>query len=107
MNDYYASLRERAERAFQKQPITNFKNRIRAIIGPDAAQVEGTAQEALNVLTKGEEEPTPLQLAALEIAIRTMRPALLSKDGELPELEDEVAGSFSEWESFRGSVKQF
>ena len=106
MNDYYASLRERADRAFQKQPISNFKSRIRAIIGPDAAQVEGPAQDALNALTN-DQEPTPLQLAALEIAIRTMRPALLSKNGELPELEDEVAGIFDEWESFRGSVKPF
>lgn len=106
MSDYYDTLRERAERAFQKKPIAEFKNRIRAIIGPAAAQVQGPAQDALNALSNGE-DPTPAQLAALELAIRTMRPAPLSKNGELPELEEEVASSFVEWEGFRNSVKPF
>ena len=106
MSDYYDSLRERAGRAFQKKPIADFENRVRAIIGPAAAQVQGPAQDALNALNNGE-EPTPAQLAALELAIRTMRPAPLSKNGELPALEDEVASNFLEWEGFRSSVKPF
>ena len=106
MSEYYESLRERADRAFQKKPIADFQNRVRAIIGPAAAQVQGPAQDALNALNNGD-EPTPMQLAALELVIRTMRPAPLSKNGELPELEDEVASSFIEWEGFRVSVKPF
>jgi V8-like Glu-specific endopeptidase len=106
MSDYYDSLRERADRAFQKKPIADFENRVRAIIGPAAADVQGPAQDALNALNNGE-EPTPTQLAALELAIRTMRPAPLSKNGELPELEDEVASNFVDWEGFRSSVKPF
>lgn len=106
MSDYYNSLRERANRAFQGKPIADFQNRVRAIIGPAAAQVAGPAQEALNALSNGE-EPTPTQLAALELVIRTLRPALLSKNGVLPELEPEVAPSFEEWEGFRATVKPF
>jgi V8-like Glu-specific endopeptidase len=106
MSDYYDSLRERAERAFQNKPIANFQNRVRAIIGPAAAQVQGSAQEALNALHNGE-EPTPMQLAALELVIRTMRPAPLSKNGELPELDEDIAPSFVEWEGFRVTVKPF
>jgi V8-like Glu-specific endopeptidase len=106
MNDYYDSLRRRADRAFQKRPIADFQNRVRAIIGPAAAQVQGPAQDALNALSNGE-QPTPMQLAALELVIRTMRPAPLSKNGELPELDDEVASSFADWEGFRASVKPF
>ena len=105
MSDYYDSLRERADRAFQKKPIA-IQGRVRAIIGPTAGEVEGPAQDALNALNNGE-EPTPKQLAALELAIRTMRPAPLSKNGELPQLEDEVASNFVEWEGFRSSVKPF
>jgi V8-like Glu-specific endopeptidase len=106
MSNYYDSLRERADRAFQQKPIADFQNRVRAIIGPAAAQAQGLAQEALNALHNGE-EPTPSQLAALELVIRSMRPAPLSMNGELPELDEDVASSFVEWEGFRASVKPF
>jgi len=106
MSDYYDSLRERAERAFQQNPIANFQNRVRAIIGPAAAQVQEAAQEAIDALNNGD-KPTPMQLAALELAIRTMRPAPLSKNRELPDLEPDIASNFADWEDFRGSVKPF
>ncbi|MEP7153019.1 MAG: serine protease [Nitrospira sp.] len=105
MSDYLDSLRDRADRAFQKKPLADFQIRVRAIIGPAATQL-GPAQDALNALHNGE-EATPTQLAALELVIRTMRPAPLSKNGELPELENEVASCFVDWESFRVSVKPF
>jgi S1-C subfamily serine protease len=106
MNEYCASLLERAVRAFQKKPVAEFASRVRAIIGPAAAAMQGDAQRAMIILSDGE-EPTPKQLAALELVIRAMRPALLSKDGELPELEDDIAPSFPEWAGFRASVKPF
>jgi len=106
MSDYFKNLGERADRAFQNRPIAEFKDRVRAIIGPVAAQLQGPAQEALDAI-KQKREPTPKQLAALELVIRTMRPAPLSKNGELPELEEELNAIFVEWENFRVSVKPY
>jgi V8-like Glu-specific endopeptidase len=106
MSDYYKNLSARADRAFQNKPIADFKDRVRAIIGSALAELQGPAQEALNAIRQ-DKEPGPKQLAALELVIRTMRPAPLSKNGELPDLEEELASIFVEWESFRASVKPF
>lgn len=106
MSDYYKNLSERADRAFQNRPIADFKARVRAIIGPVATELQGPAQEALDAI-KQKREPSPKQLAALELVIRTMRPAPLSKNGELPDLEEELASIFVEWEGFRASVKPY
>ncbi|MEN3325390.1 MAG: serine protease Do [Acidobacteriota bacterium] len=104
MGDYYDNIRKRAEGSFQNRPIADFLDRIKAIVGPAAAELQGPAQEALDAIRQNR-EPSPKQLAALELVIRTMRPAPLSKQGELPDLEQELASIFVEWEAFRVAVK--
>jgi V8-like Glu-specific endopeptidase len=107
MSEYHERLLARANRAFQDKPISEFTKRVRAIIGPAAGQVqEQFAQEALAALSN-DERPTPKQLAALELVIRTMRPAPLSRNGELETLDPDVAPCFKDWESFRANVKPF
>jgi V8-like Glu-specific endopeptidase len=106
MDAYHQQLLERADRAFNKQPIDAYAKRIKAIIGPPAEAYQGLAQQAMEALRNGE-TPTPKQLAALELVIRLMRPALLSKSRELENLDPEVAPSFPPWDDFRTSVKPF
>ncbi|MCP3139260.1 trypsin-like serine peptidase [Pyxidicoccus xibeiensis] len=95
-------LRARAARAFQKATAEQVIGRLRAIIGPTAQ--EGLVRDALSALQNGE-LPTPMQMAALEQAIRVFRPSLLSKGGQLPPLSPEVGASFPDWEGFRAAVK--
>jgi hypothetical protein len=106
MNDYHQQLLGRAERAFNKAPIAVYNKRVRAIIGPQAEIYQGLAEEAMEALKNGE-VPTPKQLAALEMVIRVMRPAPLSKKADIEVLDSEVALSFPHWNSFRSSVKPF
>lgn len=108
MDDYYTRLLHRAQRAFQNQPIATVTGRARAIIGPAADKMPQQAQEALDALKNGAgKEPSPEQLAALELAIRMMRPSVLSKDGQLPALEAETAAIFPAWATFSASIKPY
>lgn len=100
--DELEQLRARAQRAFQKATPEQVASRFRAIVGPTAQ--EGLVREALDALNQGE-LPTPMQLAALENAIRVFRPSLLSRGGQLPELSPEVGAAFPEWNDFRNAVK--
>jgi S1-C subfamily serine protease len=68
--------------------------------------LQGLAQEALKLLDKGE-HPSPSQLAALEEVIRSMRPSLLSKAGQLPQIDPEIASCFKHWDLFCSSVRPF
>jgi S1-C subfamily serine protease len=108
VDDYYTRLLQRAQRAFQNQPIATVTGRARAIIGPAADKMPQQAQEALDALKNGAgKEPSPEQLAALELAIRMMRPSVLSKDGQLPGLEAETAAIFPAWVTFSASIRPF
>jgi S1-C subfamily serine protease len=106
VSDYEKLLLERAKRAFNQQPIAAYTNRIRAIIGPPAGELQGLAKEAMDALGNGE-VPTPKQLAALELVIRLMRPAPLCKEGRPDDLDTEVAPSFPLWDSFRTALRPF
>jgi S1-C subfamily serine protease len=106
MDDYLKSLLQRADRAFQGKPIPTV-GRVRAIVGA-GAKMPDDAQAALDVLSNGEgAEPTPEQLQALEKAIRIMRPSLLSRSGQLPELEPDTAPIFPAWPAFSAAITPY
>jgi S1-C subfamily serine protease len=100
-------LRDRAERAFGRVTITRAWESRRAIVGahnmPPGDQAD-LAQQALELL-RGGRMPSPAQLAALELSIRMLRPAPLSRAGVLDDLPDEAAAVFSAWPRFREAVK--
>ena len=107
MSENRERMLARANRTFQNKPVIEFTKRVRAIIGPGAGQIQvQLAQDALSAWDNGE-DPTPKQLAALELVIRTMRPAPLSRNGELEKLDADVAPCFKDWESFRANIKPF
>lgn len=104
-------LRARAERTFAGRPIDQALAKVRTIVGiPSIPDGEETAQVALDKLQNGE-EPTPVELAALELVIRLMRPAPLSRNGMLDPLPTESGSNLYNpdtedlWNSFRESVK--
>lgn len=109
MDTYLQQLRARATRAFNNNPISSALNRVRAIVGPAVALAEETdapAQRALDALNNGK-TPTPVQLAALELVIRAMRPAPLSQNGQLEDLPADAAHAFGQWSSFQDRVKPY
>jgi S1-C subfamily serine protease len=105
-------LRARAERTFAGRPIDQALAKVRAIVGiPNVPpHGEAAAQVALDKLQNGE-EPTPVELAALELVIRLMRPAPLSRNGMLDPLPTEPGSNLYNpnteklWNAFRESVK--
>jgi S1-C subfamily serine protease len=104
-------LQARAERTFAGRPIDQALAKVRAIVGiPNVPESEATAKVALEKLQNGE-EPTPVELAALELVIRLMRPAPLSRNGMLDPLPTEPGSNLYNpnteqlWNSFRESVK--
>jgi S1-C subfamily serine protease len=102
-------LLERAERAFKGLPVTEVMQRVRAIIGSGAmpATEQGRlAQQALDAL-RNMQRPTPMQLSALELVIRLMRPAPLSKAGVLEDVADDIKPNFNHWSRFRELVAPY
>jgi S1-C subfamily serine protease len=109
-----ASLLERADRALGNQPVATAVAKVRAIIGvPQVPDSETAAQAALDKLKGGREEPTPAELAALELVVRMMRPAPLSKHGELDPLPSAPGSStynpelVKKWDAFREAVRPY
>jgi S1-C subfamily serine protease len=85
-----ANLLARARRAFGEHEVGEAVAKFRAIIGPPLIPLsEPDAQSAWNKLENGE-DPTPLELASLELVIRLMRPAPLSENGKLADLPDDA-----------------
>src|SRR2546426_8785412 len=112
MDNYYEQLRLRAERTFHQVSMQEALNDTRGIVGPKIApgdDPDGLAQQALDKLQEGDLDnlPSPKELAALELVIRTMRPAPLSQDGELKSLSPKFVTVFGNWDNFRQSVKPF
>jgi S1-C subfamily serine protease len=109
MTDPLEELHGRARRAFGRVTIAQAWAGRRAVVGPrnmppgDQAEL---AQQALDLLQAGR-APSPAQLAALELSIRMLRPAPLSRQGELDDLPDEAAADFPDWPRFRAAVKPF
>ena len=100
------SLRRRAQRVFGNTEADAALKRVRAIVGTTnlPAGFEGElAKAALCKLKDPEaEEPTPRELAALEMMLRMMRPAPKFEKGKLEELtEPEFAQAFPNWKAFQ------
>jgi S1-C subfamily serine protease len=64
------------------------------------------AQQALDRM-RSLQRPTPQQLTALEYLIRLMRPAPLSKNGTLENMDADLSKTFPDWTTFRESVKPY
>lgn len=96
------ALLDRFQRASGGVPVALVLKRYRAIVGPQYARVPAV-QDALEALRNGQ-VPTPTQLAALEEAIRTLRPALLFEAGQLADLSDDGRGAFPGWGALRAAV---
>lgn len=106
-------LRARADRAFAGGPIATAIAKVRAIVGvPNVPDSEKAAQTALDKL-RNNKEPTPAELAALELVIRMMRAAPLSQNGELAALPSAQGNSTYNpeteklWDAFRAKIKPF
>ncbi len=103
-------LRRRADRAFGDRSPSEVLERVRAIVGTSNLPVgfEGDlAREALAKLKDFElGEPTPRELAALEMMLRMMRPAPKFEDGKLEDLsEPEFAAAFPHWSAFQNLLQ--
>jgi S1-C subfamily serine protease len=87
--------------------------KFRAIIGGKIPDGDKVAQGAIEKLDGGKERPTPTELVALELAIRLMRPAPLSRNGTLDSLPSAKGSSLYQpevttaWEEFRAIVRPF
>src|SRR3954469_15252721 len=109
-----SSMLERADRALGGQSVEKAVAKVRAIIGvPKVPDSEAAAQSALDKLKSGREEPTPEELAALELVVRMMRPAPLSRKGVLDPLPSAPGSStynpqlVDQWNEFREAIKPF
>lgn len=103
-------LLARVRRTFGEASPEQAVERVRAIIGterlPENAE-GGLAREALQALKAGD-EPTPKQLAALEMMLRMMRPAPKIIDGRPEDFaEDDFIKLFPAWEKFQEAVRPF
>lgn len=110
MEQKYKDLLERAERTFGTADMTKVVGKTKAIIGVDTLPAsETTAQSAIDKLRAGQ-VPDPGELGALELMMRIMRPAPLSRQGtldDLPEYNRHEPGLLKAWRAFRERVKPF
>jgi len=103
-------LLARVRRTFGDASPEQAVERVRAIIGterlPENAE-GGLAREALRALKNGE-DPTPKQLAALEMMMRMMRPAPKIVAGRPEDFaEEDFLKLFPAWEKFQEAVRPF
>ncbi len=101
-------LRERCERAFGTEEPNRVLTRVRAIVGSEGAMPateEGRlAVEAYRRLKAGE-DPTPTQLAALQLLLRMTRPAPLVHNGRPDDLPtQEHVDAFPTWNAFQAAT---
>jgi S1-C subfamily serine protease len=96
------ALLARFERASGGKPLSEVLGKYRAIVGPAHAR-EPLVNAAIAALRNGE-VPAPIELAALEEAIRALRPALLFSGGALPALDEAARAAFPAWESLRAAM---
>jgi len=100
-----SQLLERAKRAFGGSVHDAVIARYRAVVGPARSQDE-LVRNAFDKLQDGE-TPSPLELAALEQAIRAFRPSVLVREGALEPLPAEAEGAFPAWAGFVENAKQY
>lgn len=103
-----AALYRRCKRAFGGVEPAQVIPRIRAIVGSESAMPpteEGRlAAEGMRALRSGE-EPTPLQLAALQLLLRLTRPAPLVHSGRPDDLPTgEHVEVFPRWPAFQAAT---
>ncbi|YCM44590.1 serine protease [Verrucomicrobiaceae bacterium 227] len=103
--------RSRAQRALGEHSVKDVIAKTRAIVGPvNIPASEEDAAEAWRKLASGDESPTPDELAALELVIRILRPAPLSRSGKLDDLPDRPGQNLHPqelkdlWSAFRVKV---
>ncbi len=101
----------RAQRTFGTLRVDEAVAKVRAIVGlPAVPDSEKAAQAALDKLKAGRERPTAVELAALELVIRMMRPAPLSKNGQLDPMPAKKGSSVYQpeavaaWDAFRAHI---
>ena len=104
----FTLLRGRCERAFGSAPPDTVLSRVRAIVGSEAAMPpteEGRlAVEGYRKLKKGD-EPSPFELAALQLLIRMTRPAPLVHNGRADDLQkQEYVEIFPNWPMFQDAA---
>jgi len=108
MDQKYKDLLERAQLTFGTTPVPQAVGKTKAIIGVPAFPLKETeAQAALDKLRIGQ-VPTPDELAALELMIRIMRPAPLSKKGaleDLPAYDEHEPGLVDAWTTLQALIK--
>lgn len=108
-------LRARADRTFTGQRVEDAVAKVRAIVGlPHIPDSERLAQAALDKLrARPPQRPTATELAALELVIRMMRPAPLSRNGELEPLPSRPGTNTynselaAQWDDFRVRVRPY
>lgn len=103
----YQKLLARARRAFGGRPVAEAVGKVRQIIGPgNIPPGQEDAAAAMEALRTGQ-EPTPRQLAALELMMRLMRAAVYSRGGKLdglPQFNAHEPGTVERWDRFRDLV---
>ncbi len=98
-----ADLLARAKRAFGGPFRPEILKRYRAVVGPIRSQ-DALVESAYGKLQNGE-KPTPLELAALEQAIRAFRPSVLVRRGVVSDLPEEAVTAFPAWPGFVEMIK--
>jgi len=109
MANDFDDIRRRLNRTFPNATPEQALQRARAIVGttrlPDNAE-GGLAKAGLVALQQGD-EPTPKQLAALELMLRIMRPAPKFINHVPEDLEPDFLALFPSWPHFRSAVEPF
>jgi S1-C subfamily serine protease len=84
-DDELEALRRRAERTFGGKPMEEAITPVRAIVGPKMPRGQELAEAARRKL-KDRQTPSPTELAALEVMIRVLRPAVMVRHGAFDSL---------------------
>jgi hypothetical protein len=102
---------ERAARALGTHEVPDAVTKVRAIVGPRMIPVNEEAAQRAWTKIRDKKQPEADELASLEVIIRLLRPAVLSRGGELDDLPDQQGRNLypaelkDVWSSFRGKVK--
>jgi S1-C subfamily serine protease len=100
-------IKRRLDRTFPNATPEQAVERVRAIVGtnrlPENAE-GGLAKAGLAALQRGD-EPTPKQLAALELMLRIMRPAPKFIDHTPEDLDPDFIALFPNWPHFRTAIQ--
>jgi S1-C subfamily serine protease len=97
---------DRYLRPFRAVTVAQAWDSRRAIVGAanmPPGELYDRAERALDQM-RNNEMPSAADLAALELTIRMLRPAPLSRDGRLEDLPAETAAVFPDWDRFRAAV---